>query len=263
MSLTFITDLGDTILYRKESPTDICLNDSKVDSSVYLTEKSFEFIKEIQLNKDINFIVCTARTYREVQDLTVIKNADIIISSFGASIHYQKVRDTEWDEYIKFMSDFDELKIIHEKLRAVLLYLAEVEFKEYFIKIKSNLLDKGVLAIIKGVLEENKTEYKLFRSKNKIYVVPKWLDKQIAVKYIIQKYKLQNMIVSGNNLIDKEFLSLEDLTVILPKHADKTLHSTANIITQAEGIEAGEEILEYVTKSKENRNSLIIEKLCS
>jgi hydroxymethylpyrimidine pyrophosphatase-like HAD family hydrolase len=249
MQVTFATDLGDTILYKQQSSNDIDLKRENVESSsTFLTEASYGLLKEIQLNQNIVFIVCSARTYEDIQKLEIVKNADFIISSFGAEIHSNRIKDEEWYYSINSRIELDEMKEVYEELRGTLLYLATVENKKYYLKIKSDLINNDLTGIVKSKLDPYEGRYKMFNSKNKVYIVPYWLNKRGALEYIVKKYKLENLIVSGNSLIDREFLNIKNSRMILPCHANESLFNQSSIVTKSTGMQAGEEILRYVLK---------------
>ena len=92
----------------------------------------------------------------------------------------------------------------------------------------------------------DKSKCRLELQGKKLYVIPQFLDKSIAVKYLISKYNDDVVITAGDSSVDELFVKAGTLQ-ILPAHSN--LNIVSAIRTKNYGIEAGEEILSIILSS--------------
>ncbi|MGL5766884.1 MAG: HAD family hydrolase, partial [Sarcina sp.] len=78
----------------------------------------------------------------------------------------------------------------------------------------------------------------------KIFIIDKHIDKIFAVRYVIDNYKMKNIITAGDSSVDYNFTSIGKS--ILPKHA--SFKHKDSYITEKEGITSTEEILNLIEK---------------
>ena len=78
----------------------------------------------------------------------------------------------------------------------------------------------------------------------KFYIVPKGLDKSVALQYLIENYKLKNIITSGDGKVDEKFTEFG--LPLLPKKAVFSHDNEIRMIN--DGIIGGEEIVEKLMK---------------
>ena len=101
---------------------------------------------------------------------------------------------------------------------------------------------------IAKVLKRHK--YKLELQGRKIYIIPDFLDKVLAVKYLCKKFNSSLVITAGDSSVDKSFVE-EGNQRIIPSHSSLNIRNT--IITKKSGISAGEEILDIVMSLLKNQ----------
>ena len=88
-----------------------------------------------------------------------------------------------------------------------------------------------------------KYNYKLELQGRKLYIIPDFLDKVLAVKYLCHKINHDLVITAGDSTVDKTFIE-EGNQRIIPSHS--SLNTKNTIITKKSGIYAGEEILSTI-----------------
>ena len=96
----------------------------------------------------------------------------------------------------------------------------------------------------------NRHKYKLELQGRKIYIIPDFLDKVLAVKYLCKKFNPSLVITAGDSSVDKSFVE-EGNQRIIPSHSSLNIRNT--IITKKTGISAGEEILDIVMSLLKNQ----------
>lgn len=77
----------------------------------------------------------------------------------------------------------------------------------------------------------------------KLYIIPKKLNKAIAMQYLIKTYELKNIITSGDGKVDKDFTKLGQ-KILLPKAAQ--FHHLGETRMIYDGILGGEEIIDQL-----------------
>ena len=85
--------------------------------------------------------------------------------------------------------------------------------------------------------------YKFDLQGRKLYIVPKFLDKSLAVSYLMRNFSNSRVVTAGDSSVDARFIQYGDV-VLLPKHA-KIMNASA-VRTENEKIKAGEDIIKMV-----------------
>lgn len=238
-----ISDLDSTLIYPKCDYKDkVCIEQIRDVSMTFMTKKAHDDFLQLLKNKDFIFIPCTLRSFEETKWIDIIdREKSIMICDGGATIYEKGEKDKEWENHINSLIDKNEINN----------YIKEIEKLNLDIKIKNH--NNNILFInFNNKQEREKSDYKIINLINKekyeqysfgrkLLIKPKILDKSIAVKYIKEKYKFEEIITTGDNFFDEKFVKLGDYQII-PNHA---LFYSKNK-TKNKGILAGEEIVNYI-----------------
>lgn len=248
--MLLITDLDKTIVYSKPEGNDCCVERKGELPVTYMTHNAMCLLNELIETQKFSIIPCTLRSFEQTQRIDFTHNGTLpfIICDNGFSIYRNGVLDEQWDNYVQSIIDTSDVILLYDKINKV------IEDKKIPLKMLKNNRN-GFISIIFNNEEESNiyaeellelvdtSKYKIANQGKKIYVIPNQLDKAIAVNYIKELLKSEQIITSGDSSVDTEFTKLGDY-IILPKHA--TFQHQNAIITQNEGIVAGEEILSNI-----------------
>lgn len=259
-----ITDLDNTLIYSHQ-PTGVCVENYDGKPLSFMTANAHKMLEELFQSKRFQLVPCTLRSWEQASRIEFIENgkADTVICDNGFSIYHNGKLDTDWDEYINSIVDTNAIG----KMRRELLAIVERN-KIPISQIKENR--SAFLTIIFNDVETaeryssiflNHTDtllYDFYRHKRKTYIIPKSLDKYLAVKYLYKRFPTEFFVTSGDSITDGLFVKSGNVGII-PRHAEKGFINAIQsknsqtpiktfskfFLTSHFGIQAGEEIISY------------------
>lgn len=239
----FITDLDRTIIHSK-NPGFTCVETYDDREITFMTDKSISLLKELLNKEDIEFIPCTMRKYHQTKRVSFISeyNPKYMICENGAQIFVDNVLDTKWESYMRTIINEKEVEDGINKIKSLNLNTKDIlNIDGFYIAISFYNEDDADIAFkqIKPLFEK---PYNVIQVGRKMFVIHEKIDKIHAVEYLVDTYKIDNIITSGDSDADKEFTKIGKS--ILPKHA--SFKHDSSVIANQSGIHATEEILEYV-----------------
>ncbi|MGI6120302.1 MAG: HAD family hydrolase [Desulfosporosinus sp.] len=263
--MLFASDLDQTLIYSNRTPI------NKVEQKIqpvekledrfisFMTQNALNFLKEI--SQKIFFVPVTTRTKHQYQrinfwgyDIT----PEYAVTSNGGTIYSKGKEDREWAQFISAARDncLAPQDLIHK--------FKEISHSSWVIKDSMRLADNLFYYCL---IERDKlplTEldaFKLWASDNnwelsvqgrKLYLVPRNVNKNVAIRYIKEKEGLSRVVAAGDSLLDLDMLKCADFA-LSPAHGELYSQYLQGItglekirFTQRSGIEAAEEILENV-----------------
>ena len=251
----FFSDLDSTLIY-SGYPEHTCVEYNEAKEVTYMTAQGINFLKDLLVRKDFVFIPCTLRSYEQTARIGFLKNGNvpIIICDNGFSIYENGILDKTWDNLMKenlATYPTDEIKSDIEILVSSNNMCCKIKNNRnaFFTLIFENAESANMhYATVAKVLKRHK--YKLELQGRKLYIIPDFLDKVLAVKYLCKKFNPSLVITAGDSSVDKSFVE-EGNQRIIPSHSSLNIRNT--IITKKTGISAGEEILDIVMSLLKNQ----------
>lgn len=253
--ILFFSDLDSTLIY-SGYPEHTCVEYNEAKEVTYMTAQGINFLKDLLVRKDFVFIPCTLRSYEQTARIGFLKNGNvpIIICDNGFSIYENGILDKTWDNLMnENLATYptDEIKSDIEILVSSNNMCCKIKNNRnaFFTLIFENAESANMHYVtIAKVLKRHK--YKLELQGRKIYIIPDFLDKVLAVKYLCKKFNPSLVITAGDSSVDKSFVE-EGNQRIIPSHSSLNIRNT--IITKKTGISAGEEILDIVMSLLKNQ----------
>ena len=253
--ILFFSDLDSTLIY-SGYPEHTCVEYNEAKEVTYMTAQGINFLKDLLVRKDFVFIPCTLRSYEQTARIGFLKNGNvpIIICDNGFSIYENGILDKTWDNLMKenlATYPTDEIKSDIEILVSSNNMCCKIKNNRnaFFTLIFENAESANMHYVtIAKVLKRHK--YKLELQGRKLYIIPDFLDKVLAVKYLCKKFNPSLVITAGDSSVDKSFVE-EGNQRIIPSHSSLNIRNT--IITKKTGISAGEEILDIVMSLLKNQ----------
>lgn len=244
----FITDLDRTIIHSK-NPGFTCVETYDGREITFMTEKAISLLNKVLSNKEIEFVPCTMRKYHQTMRVGFIGEykPKYMICENGAQVFINGVLDSEWESHMRTVVNKKEVQDGVYKLKALNLIAKDIlNIDGFYIAISFyNEDDSNVaLGVIKSLFEK---PYNVVQVGRKMFVIHEKIDKKYAVEYLVNKYRINNFITSGDSDADKAFTTMGK--AILPKHA--SFNHASSVLTKESGIYATEEILEFVLKEFE------------
>lgn len=207
----FVTDLDKTLIFSKRfvNNEDVEVIEYKDNQELsYMTKTALNTLKSI--NEKITIIPITSRSLEQYKRIDFNINFKYAILSNGGTILYNGIIDNEWKEIIK--KEFNKMNLTN--VEALLhnsssLFENFYELKDdsyYYARVKENQ-EFVVLKLLKPFLGK---DWNCFIQDNKLYVMPKFVTKENALKYLIEKYNLDlsDSFGAGDGKQDEKFLNL-------------------------------------------------------
>jgi len=233
------SDMDDTLIqttrktnFDKESTVFVVDNEGQPISHIY---RSIEKLLRLGVqNPDVLIIPTTARSlesYRRTAfhtDPLYAMHIKYAILNFGGVVLKNGVVDRDWQELIitKYNNLSTKIEIMYDN---IILLMLEKLSTEHGLKIrlidglyvdvlnKKDKLDEAYNHAIEQILREylnNSEEYYLYINGPSFALLPHFLNKSLAVKHLIEKYKPLLSIGAGDNTNDLDFMFETDFLVI-------------------------------------------------
>ena len=264
--MLFASDLDQTLIYSpktfisKEIDEQIRPVERLEDRfSSFMTQNALNALKKIA--QRVFFVPVTTRTklqYLRINFFDYDITYQYAVTSNGGTIFSEGVEDKDWSQLVLAGRDscLAAQDLIHK--------FAEISHSSWVIKDSGKLADDlfyyclierekipvTELAAFKIWASDNHWELSVQGSK--LYLVPKNVNKNAAIKFIKEKEGLSRVVAAGDSLLDLDMLKAADLA-LAPAHGElyalylQRISGLEKIkFTQKSGIEAAEEILKVV-----------------
>ncbi|WP_282020405.1 hypothetical protein [Planomicrobium okeanokoites] len=263
MTLLFASDLDQTLIYSRRSMGNEVKPEELIEverfegkPQSFMTEQSQAALWELEENTI--FVPVTTRTREQYERVTGIYEGDeppqFAIISNGAVILENGEPIKEWSTDIR--KQCVSKKTVIEELMPVI----QQHFDEDWVLRLRRAEDWFVYLIVdRARFPEDKLSYytELFHEigwgislqGRKLYLMPESITKAAAMEYVRDRIKADYVVAAGDSLLDLDLLESAD-TGLLAAHGE-AVKSDADvsghiIVTEEQGIKAGEEILAKV-----------------
>lgn len=224
--LIFATDLDNTLIYsqKKSAQNSCCVEWKEGRELSYMTEESYKRLQKINENEKICIVPITTRSLEQYQRISLLKNEPelAIVANGGILLLNGKV-DENWRK--------ESLEIISEsrqELEKAWAYLEADENRNFelrniddmFLFTKSKKPADTIIGLERVL---NRSMVSVIENYNKIYVIPRVLDKGLAMKrlrnYLKEKYLKENqmftVLAAGDSSFDTPMLQEAEYAVAL------------------------------------------------
>lgn len=207
----FATALDNTLIFSKgfvknEDVIAVEYKDNKELS--YMTKQAFDYLNS--LNEEITIVPISSRSLEEFKQLTFYSMFEHAILSNGLVILYKGlVEDGNWQYIIQ--KEFEKMDLVNVES---LLYNCSSLFKSnfelrdyyYYAEVKEHQ-EIMALKLLRPFLHK---DWNCFVQNNKLYIVPKIVTKENALKFLTKKYNLDlpHSFGAGASKDDKNFINL-------------------------------------------------------
>lgn len=221
--INFISDLDQTLIYSKRNLVEnvpiICVEQIDNKEITYMTEVAYNHFIQLLHVPYFRFIPCTLRDFNQTTRISFIKNyhPEFMICDGGGNVYIDGMKDIQYRKEIEKTIDVPLLEEIKEKIENII--------KDGYVKFDNNSFLTCIFKDKETAVQQlneikkqcNSTQFYYDLQNRKYYIIPKELNKEVAVKYLMKQYGLTNLITSGDGNVDKDFVTLGNY-ILLPKH---------------------------------------------
>ena len=210
MNILF-TDLDNTLIYSKKVDirNRISVEVYKGEDNSFMSVYSYELLK--QLNEKLFIVPVTTRTYMQYKRINLSIVPKYVLCANGGQLLKNGVSDNEW--YLKSLEIIEGSAAERQKAFKMLKKDKRRIFEcrnidDLFIFTKCDDI-KDVVKDLKSEL--NPTLVEVLYNKEKLYIMPKKLNKADTVRRFINEYKGERIFAAGDTEFDKGMIELADI----------------------------------------------------
>ena len=245
MNILF-TDLDNTLIYSKktniEEKIPVELYNGEVNS--FMSKYSYELLHK--LNEMLLIVPITTRTYIQYSRIDLGFNPKYVLCANGGILLKDGIKSDEW-----YKESLDIVKPSSDEREKAYAFLQKDKRRKFecrniddlFIFTKCNEIE-DVVRDLKSILDMTKVE--VLYNKDKLYIMPKNLNKADTVKRFVKRYAKSedHVFAAGDTEFDIGMIELADIGF-----AHKDLNISKNIFNDYEGLFSDfylEKVLEYI-----------------
>lgn len=226
----FTSDLDRTLIFSKRTihtaiENSLCIEQLEERDISYITGKIEQLLKRI--HGTMHFVPVTARSMAQYERITLFQHTvvpDIAILANGGVILRNGVIDPDWQQHIE-----QQLQLLPLSLRQIGTKYARQLSAGYFLR--HHIIENLFYCFIVDQQTVNLQELKEFNQSleqdgwhsylqgRKLYILPQFLTKGAAVKYIKQFQHYERHFAAGDSLMDLSMLELAD-EYFVPLHGE-------------------------------------------
>lgn len=234
-----ITDLDNTLVYSScvsETDDTVCVEYKEGRPVTFMTEWSFNKLKELHENNEIILVPCTMRNKEQTLRIELFRNRipEYMICDNGAVLYVNGKTDKNYERFINSITRKKEVSQLYDNLLKDVQISSMLQDND-LLKIRKTddymivlLFGDNVLAnkhkcmIINTVKKYSRSfsdRYRYSVDGRKLYIVSKYLDKSVAVEYLLKHYKLSDHHITtcGDSASDRKFVTeFGDRVITLP-----------------------------------------------
>lgn len=211
----FASDIDNTLIhsYKRVSKDGICVEVKEGKELAYMSYYSYKLLQEI--NKKITFILITTRSIEQYRRLSILNNKvpKFALTTNGGVLLVDNVIDNDWyRETKKIIKDSSsEIQKSKDILKEDINRCSPVLFMDdLYVMTKSN--DPQTI-IAKFKEELDLTKIIIHRHRDKIFVIPRQLNKGIALQRLKKTINYKKVICAGDSILDIPMLDMADIAI--------------------------------------------------
>ena len=246
MNILF-TDLDNTLVYSKktniEEKIPVELYNGEINS--FMSKYSYDLLHK--LNEKILIVPITTRTYIQYSRIELGINPKYVLCANGGILLKDGIKSDEW-----YKQSLDIVKPSSDEREKAYAFLEKDERRKFECRNIDDLFiftkcdnTQDVVKDLEGRLDMTKVE--VLYNKDKLYIMPKSLNKANTIKRFIIEYATEKvqMFAAGDTEFDTGMIELADIGFA---HKDLNINSK-NIFNDYEGLFSDfylEKVLEYI-----------------
>ena len=256
--MIFASDLDRTLIFSSKFIDGfdvdelVCVEYKDEKPISYMLKSAIKKLVALESNRGIIFVPTTTRSVNQFKRIHVFENVEYAITSNGGTILHNGEPLKEWED--KIQNEISEdVKLFDTIIEMVNLknFVTEpcLEVDNKFLFFKTDDKD-SCREWLNSMLDNNKWSFTI--QGNKVYILPKCITKENAIKFLSDKLGVSEIICSGDGKLDEGMLKLADKCLIpsgsgIFKCSDI---ESLNPIIVSEGLNATGEILDYILSFK-------------
>lgn len=249
--MLFFTDLDKTIVY-SGYPEHYCVEYKEKQEITYMTNEGKRQLDNLFKKEGFRMFPCTLRSFEQTKRIEFITDelTPVVICDNGFSIYNKGVLDKSWDKkmqsYIVKYPMSETYKEIDDLITTANIPISQIKSNRdaFFTVIFKNIADAEYFSD-KIISKVDLSLYKIEKQGRKLYIIPVFLDKVLALRYIKSLFPNEMVVTAGDSDVDVAFVK-EGKIAIIPGHSKLKINKA--ITTKSKGIDSGKEIFDIINR---------------
>jgi hypothetical protein len=249
--MLFFTDLDKTIVYSGYREH-YCVEYKEKQEITYMTNEGKRQLDNLFKKEGFRMIPCTLRSFEQTKRIEFITDelTPVVICDNGFSIYNKGVLDKSWDKkmqsYIVKYPMSETYKEIDDLITTANIPISQIKSNRdaFFTVIFKNIADAEYFSD-KIISKVDLSLYKIEKQGRKLYIIPVFLDKVLALRYIKSLFPNEMVVTAGDSDVDVAFVK-EGKIAIIPGHSKLKINKA--ITTKSKGIDSGKEIFDIINR---------------
>ena len=223
-NILYASDLDRTIIFSKrfldehKTNSDYTLVESIGDREIsYASVDVLNKLYQLSFKDNITFVPVTSRSKDEYNRIDLGFTPEYAIVANGGIIIHNGVELDDYNRYIyNNMNTMEMLSIMQDvaEMESVTDNVKCIDKRYIFTKI----VDKALFDVEIQEIGTKYSNWDITVQGNKVYIIPKFFSKQIALRWLWHKLNQPYIIASGDGPLDIPMLSLANMAIV-PDHA--------------------------------------------
>lgn len=247
-----ISDLDNTLIYSHQTAGTVveCMEGCPVTR---MMPHAYAMLLRLLDSPEWQFVPCTMRSKEQTARINFLNSelGTLAICDNGFSIYRHGILDKQWDNHMHQVVDTYAVNGLCKQMLSVAqqrsLPIKQIKTnRDAFITIIFPNVQQanGHIAPLLNLVNSNTC--RIIAQGRKIYVVPRGLDKGLAVARLRQEYPDELFVTAGDSPADAGFIALGDVRIV-PRHAGIAVPGAT--VTPHTGPHAASDLLALALKS--------------
>ena len=254
--MIYATDLDRTVIFSDkfidESVKDAVCIERKGDKEIsYMRKSALMKLDNLKKKKNLTIVPITTRSVEQFGRVKPFTNLEYAITTNGGYILHNGEPLKEWQEKIekilrRYCNSFEDIvKYLNGYSDIFRIGPKIVDNVFVFAVLKEGVEEQtdALLQNLKEFLDHTKWNFTL--QGYKLYVIPKPISKENALKYLKKYLGEDVMVVSGDGKLDLNFLKLGDMRII-PEDSEVLENINISYCTVTKGLNGTNELFSLV-----------------
>lgn len=222
--IIYATDLDRTLIFShrflneyKYSKEKILVETKDEKEISYMSKLAYDKLQSINKNEKIQFIPATTRSREEFERIQLGFTPEWAIIANGGVILHNGVVVSEYRDYVKsYLNPLDLATITMDISEFASVNRTPKLIEGCYLFFKTN--NEELFDIEAQDLIDRYKNWNVVRQRNKCYIIPNHISKQVALRWIWHKLNQPYIVASGDSLLDIPMLALANKAFI-PDHS--------------------------------------------
>jgi len=205
-SAIFAVDLDNTLIhsYKKAKPDDICVEVYNGKEISFISKKAYDLLKEVSCVLPV--IPVTTRSLEQYRRINLGVDFACAVVANGVLMINDGVINKSWEAESRILFDIELPRLVEDENIHKIRYVEDA-----FIAARAKDVVQAVDSLKKNICPDL---FNVYAVGSRVYVIPKNLDKSVAVMRLKKHFGVDFVISAGDSELDIGMLGVADIAYV-------------------------------------------------